>query len=126
MPAAAFRRGGFSVRVPPRGCTTSRTSDVTGLTSRAGGAMRKVTGVIVGLAIVTGGMLLSAADAPPPWAYGFAGPAPATPPPAAPPGGRAGAPPAAAPAPDDGALKHLPGSSGAVNITENRGVFGPG
>ena len=38
--------------------------------------MRKVTGiVIVGLVIVTAGVLLSAADAPPPWAYGFAGPA---------------------------------------------------
>ena len=52
--------------------------------------MRKVTGiVIVGLAIVTAGVLLSAADAPPPWAYGFAGPAPATPPAAPAPGARA-------------------------------------
>ena len=37
--------------------------------------------VILALAaVVTAGILVSAADAPPPWAYGFAGPAPATPP----------------------------------------------
>jgi len=88
--------------------------------------MRKVTGIaIVGLAIVTAGVLLAAADAPPPWAYGFAGPAPATPPVAPAPGGRAGGPAAAAPAPDDGALKHLPGSSGAFTITQIRDAFGP-
>jgi cytochrome c553 len=83
--------------------------------------------VILALAaIVTAGILVSAADAPPPWAYGFAGPAPATPPaaPAAAPGGRAGGPPAAAPAPDE-SLKHLPGSSGAFTLAQIRDAYGP-
>jgi cytochrome c553 len=89
--------------------------------------MRQVTGsVILALAaILAAGVLLAAADAPPPWAYGFAGPAPATPPPPPAAGGRAGAPPAAAPAPDDGALKRLPGSTGAFTLTQIRDAFGP-
>ena len=83
--------------------------------------------VILALAaVVTAGILVSAADAPPPWAYGFAGPAPATPPaaPAAAPGGRAGGPPAAAPAPDE-SLKRLPGSTGSFTLAQIRDAFGP-
>jgi len=94
--------------------------------------MRSVSGsVILALTIVTAGVLVAAADAPPPWAYGFASPAPATPPaapapaaPAGPAGARGGAP-AAAPAPDDGALKHLSGSTGAFTVTQIRDAFGP-
>jgi cytochrome c553 len=94
--------------------------------------MRNVSGsVILALTIVTAGVLVAAADAPPPWAYGFAAPA-AAPPPAAPapappagPAGARGAAPAAAPAPDDGALKHLPGSTGAFTVTQIRDAFGP-
>ena len=94
--------------------------------------MRNVSGsVILALTIVTAGVLVAATDAPPPWAYGFASPAAATPPaapapaaPAGPAGARGGAP-AAAPAPDDGALKHLPGSTGAFTVTQIRDAFGP-
>ena len=56
---------------------------------------------------------------PPPWAYGFDAaidPATYVPPPAA---------PAAAPAPDDGVLKHLPGSDLAFTLTHIRDGFGP-
>ena len=115
MPTASQAAVGFSLSVRRRGCTTSRRFN--------GGNMR----VILALgAIVTAGILVSAADAPPPWAYGFAGPAPATPPAAAPaaPGGRAGGPPAAAPAPDE-SLKHLPGSTGAFTLAQIRDAFGP-
>ena len=93
--------------------------------------MRNVSGsVILALTIVTAGVLVAAADAPPPWAYGFASPAataPAAPAPAPPagPAGARGAAPAAAPAPDDGALKHLPGSTGAFTVTQIRDAFGP-
>ena len=58
--------------------------------------------VIIALAyIVTVGVAV-AADVPPPWAYGFTGPAPATPPPAATP---------APAAPPDTSMKSLSGSS---------------
>ena len=93
--------------------------------------MRNVSGsVILALTIVTAGVLVAAADAPPPWAYGFASPAataPAAPAPAPPagPAGARGAAPAAAPAPDDGALKHLPGSTAAFTVTQIRDAFGP-
>jgi cytochrome c553 len=95
--------------------------------------MRRVLGsVILALtSIVTAGVLVAATDAPPPWAYGFAAPAVATPPaapaptpPTLPPGARGGAP-AGAPAPDDGTLRHLPGSSGAFTLTQIRDAFGP-
>jgi len=82
--------------------------------------MRSVVGaVIFGLAcVVTAGVLL-AADAPPPWAYGFATPAP-------PAGTPAPAPAAPAPAaPVDTTLKHLPGSSLAFTLTQIRDPFGP-
>jgi len=51
-----------------------------------------------------------ASDAPPAWAYGV------------PPTGN---PPPNTPAPDDGSLKHLPGSSGAFTVTQIRDAFGP-
>ena len=92
--------------------------------------MRKVAGSVILLlaAIVTAGVLVTAADAPPPWAYGFTGPAPATPPaaPAPAPGGRAGGPPTTtiAPAPDE-TLRKLPGSTGAFTLAQIRDAFGP-
>jgi cytochrome c553 len=56
------------------------------------------------------------AEPPPPWAYGFASYAPAS----------ASTPPAAPPTfPDDGTLKHLPGSTLAFTITQIRDFFGP-
>jgi cytochrome c553 len=58
--------------------------------------------------------LLSAADGPPGWAYGF-------------PPGTSGTP-AAAPAPaaaPDTSVKHLPGSSGAFTVPQIRDAFGP-
>ena len=82
--------------------------------------------VMLALAVAaTSVVLVTAADPPPPWAYGFAGPAPATPP-AAPPnaGGRAGGPPAAAPALDE-TLRKLPGSTGAFTVAQIRDQFGP-
>jgi cytochrome c553 len=83
--------------------------------------MRSFVGaVIFGLACVVAAGVLLAADAPPPWAYGFAVPPPpaGTPPPAP-----AAAPPAAAPV--DATLKHLPGSSLAFTLTQIRDAFGP-
>jgi len=66
-----------------------------------------VCGVLVIVAAVT------RAAGPPPWAYGFpeaGAPAPAAPPPAA---------------PEDGAKKHLAGSTGEFTLTEIRNGFGP-
>jgi cytochrome c553 len=77
--------------------------------------------VILAAAVAVAGVLVTAADAPPPWAYGFAGPAPATPPA---PGGRAGGPPPAAAAPDETPRK-LPGSSNAFTLAQIRDAFGP-
>jgi cytochrome c553 len=60
--------------------------------------------------------LLSAAEGPPGWAYGF------------PPGtsGTPAAPPAPAPAPaPDASVKHLPGSTGAFTVPQIRDAFGP-
>jgi cytochrome c553 len=60
--------------------------------------------------------LLTAADGPPGWAYGFL-PGPSAP---------AAAPaPAPAAAPADTSVKHLPGSSGAFTIPQIRDAFGP-
>jgi cytochrome c553 len=89
-----------------------------------------VSVVLALTSIVAAGVLVAATDPPPPWAYGFASSAASTPPvPAAVPGpalARGGAAaPAAAPAPDDGVLKHLPGSTGAFTITQIRDAFGP-
>jgi cytochrome c553 len=68
-------------------------------------------------------VLNAANDVPPPWAYGFAAPASATPAaPAAPAGGRGAAP--AAPAPDE-SQKHLTGSNGAFTLAQIRDAFGP-
>jgi cytochrome c553 len=83
--------------------------------------MRTVLGTVV-LAltsVLAAGVLLSAADAPPPWAYGFTGPAGATNASPAP------APPAVPPPADDGTPRHLPGSSGAFTLTQIRDAFGP-
>jgi cytochrome c553 len=74
--------------------------------------------------VVAIGVLYAANEAPPPWAYGFAGPAgPAAPAaaPGAPAGGRGGAP-AAAP---DESQKKLPGSTGAFTLAQIRDAFGP-
>jgi cytochrome c553 len=98
--------------------------------------MRRLVGsVILTLtSVLAGGLLLAAGDAPPPWAYGFAGPAGAAPPAAAP-GAPAGATargagaaaPAqpAAPAQDDGAKKQIPGSTLTFTLTQVRDGFGP-
>jgi cytochrome c553 len=79
-------------------------------------------------AVLTSGVTLSlfAADGPPPWAYGTPGPAaPGANPPAMPAaaGGRGGQ--GAQANPDDGSLKHLPGSSGEFTLTQIRNAFGP-
>jgi cytochrome c553 len=66
--------------------------------------------MIVAVVFVLTASMSVAADAPPAWAYGV--------PPA-------GNPPANTPVPDDGSLKHLPGSSGAFTITQIRDAFGP-
>jgi len=55
---------------------------------------------------------------PAPWAYGFE--TPADPSDSAPP-----AAPAAAPAPDDGTLRHLPGSTLSFTVTQIRDAYGP-
>jgi cytochrome c553 len=86
--------------------------------------MRKHLGIaIVAMTSVLAiGALNAANDPPPPWAYGFPGPASATPPAAAPAGGRGAAP--AAPAPDE-SLKRLAGSTGAFTLAQIRDGFGP-
>jgi cytochrome c553 len=89
--------------------------------------MRSLFGpaIVVMTSVVAIGVLYAANEAPPPpWAYGFAAPASATPPaaaPAAPAGGR-GAAPAAAP---DESLKKVPGSSAAFTLAQIRDAFGP-
>lgn len=84
--------------------------------------MRKVVGSVILTSVFAAGILL-AADDPPPWAYGFAAPAPATPPPAAAPGGAGrGAAPAA---PADESKKTLPGSTGSFTLAQIRDAFGP-
>jgi cytochrome c553 len=73
--------------------------------------------------ILSSGLILGAASAggPPPWADGTPGPAAPGNPPAAPAaGGRGGQA-----APDDGTLKHLPGSTGEFTTTQIRNAFGP-
>ena len=72
--------------------------------------------VILGMICVFSAGLLSAASAPPGWAYGFP-PGTSGAPPAAP-----APPPAAAP---DTSLKHLPGSSLAFTVPQIRDAFGP-
>jgi cytochrome c553 len=84
--------------------------------------MRSVLGsfVLAVTCVLAAAALLAVTDAPPPWAYGFSGPAvvasaPSISTPA----------PAAAPPADDGTLRHLPGSSGAFTLTQIRDPFGP-
>ena len=82
--------------------------------------MRLATGTVV-LALTSAlavGLLSAASDGPPPWAYGFASAAGATP--AAP----APAAPAAAPAPDV-TPRQLPGSSRSFTLAQIRDGFGP-
>jgi cytochrome c553 len=75
---------------------------------------RLLCAVILALVpLVAAGVLLrAAAEEPPAWAYNI----PPAPPPGAPP---------AQPAPDDGALKSLPGSNGSFTVTQIRDAFGP-
>ena len=82
------------------------------------------TAIVVMTSALAIGVLNAANEAPPPWAYGFAGPASATPPaaPGVPAAGRGAAP--AAPAPDE-SVKHLPGSTGAFTLAQIRDAFGP-
>ena len=72
--------------------------------------MRNIFGIlIVVLALVFVAGIPAATDAPPAWAYGT----PPTP------------PPPAQPAPDDGSLKHLSGSTAQFTLTQIRDAFGP-
>src|SRR5712692_11382383 len=72
--------------------------------------MRNIFGIlIVVLALVFVAGIPAATDAPPAWAYGT----PPTP------------PPPAQPAPDDGSLKHLSGSTQQFTLTQIRDAFGP-
>jgi cytochrome c553 len=79
--------------------------------------MKNLIGVVILTSVCLSSMgLLSAADGPPGWAYGF-------------PPGTSGTP-AAAPAPapaaaPDTSVKHLPGSSGAFTVPQIRDAFGP-
>lgn len=78
--------------------------------------MRNCLVVVIGtVGILTSGLLIAAGEVPPPWAYGFAGPASASAP----------SPPPVAPAQDDGSQKRLPGSTGAFTLTQIRDGFGP-
>ena len=75
--------------------------------------MRTLFGTCVACGFLVAAVVVMRASGPPPWAYGFP---------------EAGAPPAAAPAPaapDDGAKKHLAGSTGEFTLTEIRNGFGP-
>jgi cytochrome c553 len=72
-------------------------------------------GILVAVFLVAAGIVV-ALDGPPPWAYGFA--TPLTP-------GAAPAGPAGTRAPDDGTLRHLPGSALAFTVTQAGNGFGP-
>jgi cytochrome c553 len=72
----------------------------------------RIVVAILALAFVFASAVCLAADGPPAWAYGV----PPT----------AGVnPPASPPAPDDGSLKRLPGSSAQFTLTQIRNAFGP-
>src|SRR6516164_10210590 len=79
--------------------------------------MKKLLGAAAAVAFVgvAGIATVQAADVPPPWAYGFAGPPPATP----------AAPAAAAPAPDNVTLQSLPGSGKSFTRAQVANRFGP-
>jgi cytochrome c553 len=83
--------------------------------------MRNLSGVLAFMlsAVLATGLLMAANEAPPPWAYGFASPAGATPAPAAP------AAPAATPPAPDPTPRRIPGSSAAFPLAEIRDAFGP-
>jgi cytochrome c553 len=74
--------------------------------------MRKCLAAICASGFVAAAAVLAGAGGPPQWAYGT-------------PAEGAAAPAAAPAAPDDGAKKHLPGSSGEFTLTEVRNGFGP-
>ncbi len=78
-----------------------------------------LTAVVVAAALAS----IRAADGPPPWAYGFAGPAAPAPPSVAPPAPSAGG--RGAGTPEDASVRHLPGSSGAFTLAQIRDAFGP-
>jgi cytochrome c553 len=82
--------------------------------------MRTAFGMVILalLSVLAAGLLQAASDVPPPWAYGFASAAVAATPPAAP-------APAAPPAQDDGAARHLTGSSASFPLAQIRDAFGP-
>jgi cytochrome c553 len=83
--------------------------------------MRSLICLSAGVALGLAGVHLTAqSDPPPPWAYGFAGPATA--------GGPAAAAPAAAPAPSaapDETARTLPGSTARFTLAQIRDGFGP-
>jgi cytochrome c553 len=85
--------------------------------------MRKFVALAFVLAFVlaAGVIVAQQSAAPSPWAYGFDGPAPATPP-APPAGGGRGAGPAAAP---DTSLHQLPGSTLSFTLAQIRDGYGP-
>ncbi|HXA65276.1 MAG TPA: hypothetical protein VNV82_08995 [Bryobacteraceae bacterium] len=79
--------------------------------------MKNLFGVVIPTAVcIFGVSLLSAADGPPGWAYGFPPGTPGTP---------AAAPAPTPPAAPDTSVKHLPGSSGAFTVPQIRDAFGP-
>src|SRR4029450_4142476 len=73
---------------------------------------RLCTVLLVLVPLVAAGVLRGGGAPPPAWAYNI---------PPAPPPGTTPAPPA----PDDGALKTLPGSSAKFTLTQIRDAFGP-
>ena len=86
--------------------------------------MRGIFGIgIVALASVVTSSVSLAADGPPPWAYGFPGPAPANLP-AAPAGGGGRGAAQAPPAPDT-TLRHVPGSTLEFTRAQIANGFGP-
>jgi cytochrome c553 len=97
--------------------------------------MRRLAAILLvaGAFAVAGAVLVRAQQgAPPPWAYGFTAPPPATPAAGAPQGGRAGGQPPAqagraggAPAAPDPTLHTLPGSSQKFTLAQIRNQFGP-
>jgi cytochrome c553 len=82
--------------------------------------MRTMSGISIFALACFGVVGVAAAADPPPWAYGFPGPPPATPAPPAP----AAAPAPAAVAPDT-SMKSLPGSNLQFNVAQIRNGFGP-
>jgi len=82
--------------------------------------MKKLLGAAAAVAFVgaAGIATVQAADVPPPWAYGFAGPPPATPPAPA-------AAAAAAPAPDNVTLQTLAGSGKSFTRAQIANRYGP-